>query len=267
MIMYLHEIVLQVAEGFEQRWNFPHACGALDGKHIAIKAPRRSGTVFFNYKGFFSIVLLALVDSDYKFLWADVGSNGSSSDCGVFNVSPLRAALESGDIGFPAPSPMTNEDKDTPFFLVGEDAFPLRTWMMKPFSHRGMSNEERIYNYRLSRARRILENAFGILAHRWRCLLTTMQQEYQTVKTIASACLCLHNLMRARYPGLQNRGADREGPEHNLAPGAWRTDTMMQEVNQPQGGNHDTKEAKARRIYLKHYLNNVGSVPWQGHMI
>ena len=104
MIMYLHEIVLQVAEGFEQRWNFPHACGALDGKHIAIKAPRRSGTVFFNYKGFLSIVLLALVDSDYKFLWADVGSNGLSSDCGVFNVSPLRAAFESGDIGFPAPS-------------------------------------------------------------------------------------------------------------------------------------------------------------------
>ena len=82
---------------------------------------------------------------------------------------------------------MTNEDKDTPFFLVGDDAFPLRTWMMKPFSHRGMSNEERMYNYRLSRARRIVENTFGILAHRWRCL--------------------------------QNRDADREGPEQNLAPG------------------------------------------------
>ena len=128
MIMYLHEIVLQEAEGFEK-----HVCAALDGKHIAIKAPRRSGTLFYNYKGFFSIVLLALVDSDYKFIWADVGSNGSSSDCGVFNVSPLRPALESGDIGFPAPSPMANNDKDMQYFLVGDDASPLRTWMMKPF--------------------------------------------------------------------------------------------------------------------------------------
>lgn len=78
-----------VADEFEERWNLPHCCGALDGKHVRMKQPLGSGTLFYNYKGFFSIVLLAVVDAKYKFLWADVGANGSSSDCGVYNRSAL----------------------------------------------------------------------------------------------------------------------------------------------------------------------------------
>ena len=116
---------------------------------------------------------------------------------------------------------------------------------MKPFAHRNMTLEEHIFNYRLSRARRIVENAFGILAHRWRCLLTTMQQQPETVKVIVSACLCLHNVMRVRYPGLQKQDIDREGTDHPVIPGAWRNDAVLQVVK--------NVEAKAVRVYLKHY--------------
>ncbi|XP_052720345.1 uncharacterized protein LOC128191988 [Crassostrea angulata] len=62
----------EVAQKFGEIWNFYHTCGALDGKHVAIRNPSRSGTLYYNYKGFFS--LLALVDANYKFLWADVGT-------------------------------------------------------------------------------------------------------------------------------------------------------------------------------------------------
>ena len=100
---------LEVAEEFSTRWNFHHALGALDGKHIAIRCPKNSGSLYCNYKGFYSILMLALVDADYKFLWLHVGSNGSSSHAQVFNAVLFKELIESGEIKFqqPNPCPMT----------------------------------------------------------------------------------------------------------------------------------------------------------------
>ena len=58
-----------IADQFSNRWQFQHCLGALDGKHIAIKCPKNAGSEFYNYKGFHSIILMALVDGDYKFSW------------------------------------------------------------------------------------------------------------------------------------------------------------------------------------------------------
>ena len=79
-----------IEEKFRNRWNIPQAVGALDGKHIAIKKPKKSGSEYFNYKGYFSLVLLTLVHAEYKFLWVNVGSSGSLSDAQIFNRSKLR---------------------------------------------------------------------------------------------------------------------------------------------------------------------------------
>jgi hypothetical protein len=65
-----------VSEGFANRWNFHNTIGALDGKHIAIRCPSKAGSMYFNYKGFHSIIMLALVDADYKFMYVDIGANG-----------------------------------------------------------------------------------------------------------------------------------------------------------------------------------------------
>ena len=62
-----------IADGFLTRWNFPNCIGALDGKHVAVNCPANSGSLYYNYKGFYSVILMALVDSDYKFIWADMG--------------------------------------------------------------------------------------------------------------------------------------------------------------------------------------------------
>ena len=117
-----------IAEEFQRKWNVPHACGALDGKHIAIRCPAKTGSLFHNYKGFFSVVLLALVDADYKFLWIDIGGYGSMSDAQIYNNSELKDCLEDGTIGFPGPDSMPNDDKDFPYYILGDDAFGLRTY-------------------------------------------------------------------------------------------------------------------------------------------
>lgn len=109
---------------------------------------------------------MAVVDANYKFLYADVGCNGRCSDGGVFAGTDLREALDDGTINLPQDRPYPNDDQPMPFSLVGDDAFPLRRYMMKPYPQRNLTTEQRIYNYRLSRARRVVENAFGILANR-----------------------------------------------------------------------------------------------------
>ena len=261
------EAWLQVEDRFSKRWNFHHACGAIDGKHIAIKKPDHSGSQYFNYKGFFSIVLLAIVDGDYKFVWVNIGANGSASDCGIYNRSPLEVALREGTLGFPDAAPLPHDDVPIPYFFVGDDAFPLRPYMMKPYAHRYQQRDERIFSYRLSRARRVVENAFGILAHRFRCLLTTLAMAPPTAIKITQTCVVLHNLMRGRYPNLQNQDLDIERGDGGYTNGAWRGNALLTDLAKLRG-SPDNREGKEVRCFLKHYYNSqVGRVAWQDDIV
>ena len=145
---------------FRNRWNVPHAVGALDGKHIAIKKPKKSGSEYFNYKGNFSLILLALVDADYKFLWINVGASGSSSDAQIFNRSKPKRRIENRTLGLPTPEPLGPGGPELHYFLLGDDAFALMPWLVKPYSRCQLTREERIANYGISRERRVVENSF-----------------------------------------------------------------------------------------------------------
>ncbi|XP_052769017.1 uncharacterized protein LOC128209156 isoform X1 [Mya arenaria] len=257
-----------VAEGFGDRWNFPHCCGAIDGKHVAIKKPPKSGSLYYNYKGFFSIVMLAVVDSNYKFIWVDVGSPGSCSDADIFNRSRLEPGLREGTIGLPQPDSLPNDDRDTPYNMVGDDAFPLRQYMLKPYPHRHLARDERIFNYRCSRARRVVENAFGILANRFISLLTTLGMRPSTVTKTVMACMTLHNLMRTRYPNIQYADLDREDEQGQFIAGAWRDQAVLEDVQAAGNEPRLTGPGKELRAYLKNYFcSPAGSVPWSSMIL
>jgi len=254
----------RIAQVFETRWNFPHCVGAIDGKHIAIKMPAKSGSRFFNHKRFFSIVLLAVVDADYRFIWVNIGSEGACSDAGIFNNSSLAPALQNNTLGLPPPDPLPNDDTDMPYFLVGDDAFALRTYMMKPYPQYRLTRSERIFNYRASRARRVSENAFGIMACRFRCLLTTLQTNHINSRRIVKGCVVLHNILRSRCPQIQNRDLDQEDANGNIVQGAWRDAGHLAELDTARRASRATRLGKAQRIYLKNYFcSDAGSVPWQ----
>ena len=87
-----------IALSFEVQWNFPHVIGALDGKHIRIEFPKQNGSLYHNYKGFFSIVLLALCDSNYCFTYYDLGSYGSNNDSGILADSEMGFRVRSYSI-------------------------------------------------------------------------------------------------------------------------------------------------------------------------
>ena len=115
---------MEVKYVFHWRWNIPHALGAQDGKHIPIRCPQWGGSLYHNYKGFHSIVLLALVDGDYKFLWVDMGAVESSSDAQVFKHSDLRHIIEDGSIFFRESESLGIGRPKVNFFILGDDAFP-----------------------------------------------------------------------------------------------------------------------------------------------
>ena len=128
-------------------------------KHCYQEAQEKSG----NYKGYFSLILLTLVDADYKFLWVNVGASRSSSDAQIFNFSKQKRRIENGTLGLPPPEPLGPGGPDLHYSLLGDDAFALMPWLVKPYSRRHLTREERIANYRIPRGRRVVENSFGIL--------------------------------------------------------------------------------------------------------
>ena len=248
----------RIAHRFETRWNVPHAIGALDGKHIAMKKPKRSGSEYYNYKHFFSMVLLALVDADYKFLWVDVGSSGSCSDAQIFNRSDLRERIEGNNLGLPPPRPIGPGGQNIHYFILGDDAFALQTWLVKPYSRRHLTREERIANYRISRGRRVVENAFGILVSRFRVLLSTMEQRPEVVRDIVLTCVVLHNMLRQEVQA----GADRP---------PMPADDLLGAGQAENGGNNrgrnPSRLAKRQRDLLKDYFNNLGAIDGQADRI
>ena len=203
-----HEWEALAAKKFDG-WQFPHSIAAIDGKHVAIKRPIGGGSEFWNFKGFHSIVLMAMVTYDYKFLFANVGCQGRISDGGVWANCEFSKKIASGDIIFPSPKPLPNSmdpvwehhevlKKKMPFVIVGDSAFPLTENIMKPYPAKDLTDIRRIFNYRLSRFRRISENAFGILVNRFRIFSKRIDLEPNTVVIIVRAALVLHNLLMSK---------------------------------------------------------------------
>ncbi|CAI5661319.1 unnamed protein product [Oreochromis niloticus] len=141
-----------IARDFANKWEFPHCLGAIDGKHIFIQPPPKSGSMYFNYKSSFSIILMAVVDANYKFVYASIGTQGRVSDVGVFAHSDLKEAMDTGTLNFPPADTLPGTDAMMPHMLIGDDAYPLRPDLMKPYPFRNLNTNQRIYNYRLSRA-------------------------------------------------------------------------------------------------------------------
>lgn len=261
---------LSIAERFENTWNMPHVIGAIDGKHIRIQCPSFTGTQFYNYKGFFSLVLMAICDANYCFTMFDVGQFGSNNDSGVLANSDMGAGFEYDQFKVPKKSFVNEETGSLPYFLVGDEIFPLKSWLMRPYPGADLSCEKKkIYNYRQSRARRVIENSFGILSTRWRIFHKPIKATVANTENYTLACLSLHNYLRQTDNAMYTPSGfiDSENKDGTIKEGEWRStnneDSALRRIN-PVRGSRYPKNAIEVRESLKEYVNSEsGSVPWQ----
>ena len=260
---------LRIASEFEKEWNFPHCLGAIDGKHIAMECPPNSGSLFFNYKKFHSIVLLAVCDANYCFTMLEIGAQGASNDAAALSSSTFGTIFENNPTMLNIPETSLVGNTNLPYVLVGDDIFPLKPWLMKPYPGNGLPELERVYNYRLSRARRVIENAFGIMSARWRILRRPIKAGISQVEGIVKAVTCLHNYLRltdnAKY--IPAGFVDNEDSSGNITPGDWRSsvasNTGLSNLRRV-GGNRYTFQAGLARDNFKQYFNSSqGQVSWQ----
>ena len=257
----------QIIDGFEKRWQVPNCMGALDGKHIRVKKPNKGASLFYNYKLFHSVVLMALVDHEYKFIWVDVGYSGGASDGQIWNQCTLKKKAMDGTLGLPAEVPLPEDIEPSPYFFVADDAFALRTFLQKPFRD-PVGHPQKVYNYRISRARLTVENAFGIFAQRIGCFLNAMHQHPQNIKIIIYAAVCLHNLIRIRNPIMPRRTVDEEDANHVSIPGLWRAQSDLLELERKRVGDRATQLGqKQRALLIEYFSSDVGSVSWQDRFI
>ena len=155
--------------------------------------------------------------------------------------------------------------RDTPYYILGDDAFPPRTFLMKPYGRRGLDNDMMVANYRISRGRRVVENGLGILANRWRCFLGTLEQGPDVVRLLVDTGVILHHLLTEDQLPCHCKcrgGPGGWGPQHH--PWCLEGRPTGGEIPQPQAPNRDNRVGKVMRDYLKAYFNSeAGSVPWQ----
>ncbi|XP_064479291.1 uncharacterized protein LOC135392513 [Ornithodoros turicata] len=260
----------EVAEGFETRWNLPHCVGALDGKHVVIECPPNSGSEYYNYKHTFSKVLMGVCDAYYRFLVVDIGNSGANSDGGIFARSVFGNGLENGHFNLPAPSDVPGLGQ-LPYYFVADEAFPLKPYLMRPFPRQRLSTcEHKVFNYRLGRARGVIENTFGIMASRWRILRRPFKASSSNVDNYIKAIVCLHNFLMHHSSSTYcpHSYVDTEDGHGSVVEGAWRREEgySMQDISQA-GPHMHPRSAAAVRESLAGYLTTVATVPWQAKVI
>lgn len=128
----------------------------------------------------------------------------------------MSQALEQNTLAVPQSRSLPNCTINLPCTLVGDEGFPLKSYIMRPYSRRNLkSNERKVFNYRLSRARRVVENAFGILAARWQILQTAIGIKIESAEKIIQAVVCLHNYIISTNSNqyMQEHSLDQEDPD------------------------------------------------------
>lgn len=183
----------------------------------------------------------------------DIGAQGRHNDGGIFKGSIMGQRFENKQMELPPPRPLSNCSISVPYMLVADAAFQLNEYTLRPYPGNRLNKTREIFNYRLSRARRVVENAFGIMASKWRIFRKPINASLTTTENIVKATVCLHNflLSTSHYANINDM---YENVEENAA--------AIENIRSMGSNTHSRLAAEFRDTFAQYFVEE-GSVPWQ----
>jgi hypothetical protein len=138
----------RIAERYLDLWNLPNCIRSIDGKHVRRKCFFKTGSLYYNCKSYFSIILLAYADADALFITVHVGDFGKNSDGSVFRASTLGEMLENEELHIPFPTslPLDDSGEAFPYYFIADKAFPLKINLMRPCPRNMLTKKRLIFN-------------------------------------------------------------------------------------------------------------------------
>ena len=205
---------------------------------------------------------MGIANANYELIYVHFGTNGRVSDGGVIEHTDFYERLTSGRLNLPPPS------NGLPFVFVSNEAFALRGNLLKPYNVKMLDDRRRIFNYRLSRARRIIENVFGILVNRFGVLRAKINLKPDSIEDVVFACCVLHNFLRRNSPDkyTPQGSLDVEDEDHDVQEGFRAGDTNIAAMR-PCATKNATDQAKETRDAFTECFNTTGAVSWQNKFV
>lgn len=188
--------------------------------------------------------LQALADADKRFLVIEVGGRGRQSDGGTFYYSNLNKALANDRLNMPAPRTLPGSDVTLPMVIIDDEAYPLKSYLMRPYPQSVLNPANEIFNKRLSRARKCVECAFGILCAKWRILNKAIETNCKHARLIIKTTCLLHNII-----------LDKDGSNYNDY-----SDITSNSVNEtqrvPRNNRAGNLAINIREKFKEYFVNN-----------
>lgn len=200
-------------------------------------------------------MLLAVCDANYTFTLVDIGAYGSQSDGGILQASTFGKRLVDGTLDLPNPRPLEENMDLFPYYMVGDAAFPLKRNIMRPYPGLILDDLKQNFNKRLSRARRTIENTFGILTARWRILRQTLELNDRSAETIVQATVVLHNFLKMNDGSYCPPNYVDSIVNDTIVEGLWRQEVRPLPSCRHVSSNNAARTAFQLRDKLKEFLH------------
>lgn len=197
--------------------HMPCCIGCIDGVHIPIMPPKLWENQFINRKGFHSINAMMICDPERRFIFVSARWPGSVADARVLRNSCISQHLDTG------------WRPHLRGFLLGDSGYPLKSWILTPVIKPNLTNAEQLYNQAHSKTRVRVEQAFGILKARFRCLMIPLRLEPVIACKVIKACCILHNICKEQDDDSEECAIDEgieETPEEDDAGKARRAEII-----------------------------------------